>query len=60
MSLLVVRKLHFRFQHLSLSKSEYSYDHCKDDVKKALLGAMAVNNLAESLFAGVTVMLQLG
>ena len=46
------------FQYLSESKSEYSYDHCKEDVKKALLGSMAVNDLAESSFAGVTSVLQ--
>ena len=42
------------FQFLSESKSMYSWDHCPENAKEAMLGMMAVNNLAESLFAGVT------
>ncbi|KAL7537517.1 hypothetical protein ACHAXR_007880 [Thalassiosira sp. AJA248-18] len=46
------------FQYLSESKSEYSYEYCPEEMKEALLGAMAVNDLAESSFAGVTAQVQ--
>jgi len=42
------------YKYLSISGSEYSYDHCPDEVKKAMLGKAATNDLAESAFAGVT------
>ena len=46
------------YKYLSLSGSPFSFDHCPDDVKKAMLGMMAVNDLAESSFAGVTSQVQ--
>ena len=42
------------YKYLSISGSEYSYEHCPDDVKKAMLGKAATNDFAESSFAGVT------
>ena len=46
------------YKYLSISGTEYSYEHCPDEVKKALLGCMATNDMAESSFAGVTAQLQ--
>jgi hypothetical protein len=46
------------WQFLSESGSSLSWDHCPDDVKEALKGMMAVNDLAESSFAGVTAQVQ--
>ena len=43
---------------MSYLKGEMSWDICSDEVKQALLGEMAVNDLAESSFAGVTAMIQ--
>ncbi|KAL7546176.1 hypothetical protein ACHAWF_015185 [Thalassiosira exigua] len=45
-------------KYLSVSGSEYSFEHCPESVKKDMLGAMATNDLAESSFAGVTSQLQ--
>ena len=45
-------------KYLSVSGSPFSYDHCPEDVKTAMLGMMAVNDLAESSFAGVTAQVQ--
>ena len=39
---------------ISDAKGEYSYEHSSAELKKALLGMVAVNDLAESSFAGVT------
>ena len=46
------------YKYLSVSGSPFSYDHCPEDVKTAMLGMMAVNDLAESSFAGVTAQVQ--
>ena len=46
------------YKYLSLSGSPFSFDHCPEDVKNAMLGMMAVNDLAESSFAGVTAQVQ--
>ena len=46
------------YKYLSISGSEFSYEHCPEDVKKAMLGKMASNDLAESSFAGVTAQVQ--
>ena len=43
---------------MSESGAEYSLDGSSNDLKEALLGFMAVNDLAESSFAGVTAQLQ--
>ena len=43
---------------LSISGTEFSYEHCPDDVKKAMIGKMASNDLAKSSFAGVTAQVQ--
>ena len=41
-----------------MSGSPFSYDHCPQAVKDAMLGMMAVNDLAESSFARVTAQVQ--
>ncbi|KAL7553860.1 hypothetical protein ACHAWF_017484 [Thalassiosira exigua] len=46
------------YKYLSISGEEFSYDHCPDSVKRAMLGKMASYDLAESSFAGVTAQLQ--
>ena len=46
------------YKYLSISGLEFSYEHCPEDVKKAMLGKMASNDLAESSFAGVTAQVQ--
>ena len=46
------------FKYLSISKSESSFKHCPEDVKKAMLGKMVPNDLTESSFAGVTAQVQ--
>ena len=43
---------------LSVSSTVFSYEHYPDDEKKAMLGKMASNDLAESLFAGITAQVQ--
>jgi len=45
-------------QYLSVSGSKYCWQNCPEEAKKALLGALAVNDLAESSFAGLTAQLQ--
>ena len=42
------------YKYLSISGSAFSYDHCSEEEKEAMLGKMATNDLAESSFAGVT------
>ena len=42
------------WQFMSDSEGEYSYEHSSDTLKEAMLGVVAVNDLAESSFAGVT------
>ena len=34
------------YKYLSISGSEFSYEHCPEDVKKPMLGKMASNDLA--------------
>ena len=46
------------YKYLSISGSEFSYEHCPEDVKKSMLGKIASNDLAESSFAGVTAQVQ--
>jgi hypothetical protein len=46
------------WRFLSDSGGDYSYEHSTDELKKALFGAVAVNDLAESAFAGVTAQVQ--
>ena len=46
------------YKYLSISGSEFLYKHCPEDVKKAMLGKMASNDLAKSSFAGVTAQIQ--
>ena len=43
---------------MSESGSEYSWDGSSDDLKDALIGLMAVNDLSDSAFASVTSQLQ--
>ena len=43
---------------MSESGAEYSWEGLTDDLKKALLGMMAVNDLSESSSVGVTVQLK--
>ena len=42
------------YKYLSISGSEFLWEHFPPDAKKAILGNMASKNLAESSFAGVT------
>ena len=46
------------YKYLSMSTSEFSYEHCPEDVKKSMLVKMASNYLAEGSFAGVTAQVQ--
>ena len=46
------------YKYLSVSGSPFSFDHCPEDVKEAMMGLMAVNDMAESSFAGVTAQVQ--
>ena len=46
------------WQFMSNSGGEYSYDHSSTDLKEALLNMVAVNDLVESSFAGVTAQVQ--
>ena len=45
-------------KYISAFGSEFSYDHCSDKEKNAMMGKMAVNDLSKSSFAGVTAQLQ--
>ena len=46
------------YKYLSISGTEFSYEHCPDAVKEKMLGKMASNDLAESSFAGLTAQIQ--
>ena len=46
------------YKYLSVSGSPYYFEHCPEEVKEAMMGTMAVNDLAESSFAGVTAQVQ--
>ena len=43
---------------MSESEGEYLYDHSSNEMKEALFDMVAVNDLAESSFAGVTAQVQ--
>jgi hypothetical protein len=45
-------------KYISAFGSDFSYDHCSNEEKNAMMGKMAVNDLAKSSFAGVTAQLQ--
>ena len=42
------------YKFLSISGTQFSYEHFLDDTKRVILGKMAPRNPVESLFAGVT------
>ena len=46
--------------HFLVSKSEYSWEHCPKHIKRATLGVMAMNNVAESALGGCTRNVQTG
>ena len=46
------------YKYLYISGSEFSHEHCPNDVKIAMLGQWASNDLAESSFAGLTALVQ--
>ncbi len=46
------------FEHLLISGSEYSWNHCGEEKKKALLGNSATNDEAESTLGGTTANIQ--
>ena len=46
------------YKYLSISGSHFSFDHCPESTKIAMLGMMATNDYAESSFAGVTAQVQ--
>jgi len=46
------------YKYLSISGSEYSWNHCGEEKKKALLGNTATNNEAESTLGGTTANIQ--
>ena len=46
------------WQFMSESGGDYSFEHSSDELKKALHGVVAVNDLAESSFAGLTAQVQ--
>ena len=46
------------YKYLSISGSEFSHDHCTYDMKRAILGQWASNDLSKSSFAGVTTQVQ--
>ena len=47
-------------KYFSVSKSEFSWEHCPDRIKWATLGVMAVNDVAESALGGCTRNVQTG
>ncbi len=46
------------YKYTNQLKSKYSYSHCGDDKKKAMLGIRATNNEAESSLGGATAQVQ--
>ena len=46
------------YKYTNQSKSKYSYNHCGDDKKKAMLGIRATNDEAESSLGGATAQVQ--
>ncbi len=46
------------YKYTNQSGSKYSYSHCGDEKKKAMLGRKATNNEAESALDGATVQVQ--
>jgi len=47
-------------KYFSVSKSEFSWEHCPERIKRATLGVMAVNDVAESALGGCTRNVQTG
>jgi hypothetical protein len=47
-----------KYKYLSISGSEYSWNHCGEEKKKALLGNSATNDEAESTLGGTTANIQ--
>jgi hypothetical protein len=47
-------------KYFSVSKSEFSCEYCPEHIKRATLGIMAVNNVAESSLGGCTRNVQTG
>ena len=54
----LVDKTKATYKYLSVSATEYSWEHCPQTKKKSMLGKMLTNNLAESSFTGVTSQVQ--
>jgi len=46
------------YKYTNQSGSEYSYNHCGSEKKKALLGRKATNDEAESALGGATAQVQ--
>ena len=46
------------YKYLSISGTDYSWEHCPETTKKAMLGKIVTNNLAEISFSGVTIQVQ--
>ena len=42
------------YKYLSISGTEYSWDHFPETTKKSMLGKMSTNDISESSFTGVT------
>ena len=42
------------YKYLSIFGTNYSWDHCTETTKKAMLGKIVTTNLSERSFAGVT------
>ena len=42
------------YKYLSISGTEYSWEHCPETTKKAILGKMVTNNLTKRSFTVVT------
>ena len=46
------------YKYTNQSRSEYSYNHCRDEKKRAMLGMRATNDEAESALGGATAQVQ--
>ena len=46
------------YKYTNQSRSEYSYNHCGDEKKRAMLGMRATNDEAESALGGATAQVQ--
>ena len=47
-------------KYFSVSKSEFSWEHCPEHIKQGTMGVMAVNDVAESALGGCTRNVQTG